>query len=356
MGRETGRRAWPPAGDGLEHALDSVADEAIALAARLEPLEGLSAGLDGIRRRVEQVVERLGRLTGPMDNEQVRWVETWPRSFALQSAPVDAGPMLAARMNERPAAWVFTSATLAVGEDFSLLQGRLGLEDAEVLSVGSPFDYAARSRLHAPQGLPEPSSRDFTRRALEAAVPILEASAGGAFFLFTSHRALREAADWFRSRFGSERFVLLVQGTEPRDVLLRRFRDSGSAVLLGTGSFWEGVDVRGPALRLVVIDRLPFAVPDDPVLEARLARAREEGGSPFRDIQLPEAALALKQGVGRLMRDVEDQGVVVISDPRLVSKSYGKVFLDALPPMPLERDPAAVVDFLAALRPPGAAA
>lgn len=356
MGRSTGRSAWPEPGGELEGALDAIADTAIALAARLDPLEGLSAGLDGVRRRVEQLVERMARLTGPMDSDQVRWVETWPRSFALQSAPVDAGPMLAARMDERPAAWIFTSATLAVGDDFSLLQQRLGLHEAEVLTVGSPFDYGSRSRLHAPPGLPEPSSRDFTRRALEAAAPILEASAGGAFFLFTSHRALREAADWFRSRFGSDRFPLLVQGTEPRDVLLRRFRDSGSAVLLGTGSFWEGVDVRGPALRLVVIDRLPFAVPDDPVLEARLARAREEGGNPFRDIQLPEAALALKQGVGRLMRDVGDRGVVVISDPRLVSKSYGKVFLGALPPMPLERDPVAVADFLTAMQPPGAAA
>jgi ATP-dependent DNA helicase DinG len=356
MGEGTGRRAWPDPGGEPERALEVVADEAIALAGRLEPLEGLTAGLDGIRRRVEQLVERMSRLTGPMDHDHVRWVETWPRSFALQSAPVDAGPMLAASMNERPAAWIFTSATLAVGDDFSLLQGRLGLHDADVLSVGSPFDYAARSRLHAPPGLPEPASREFTHRALAAAAPLLEASAGGAFFLFTSHRALREAADWFRSRFGDERFPLLVQGTEPRDVLLRRFRDSGSAVLLGTGSFWEGVDVRGPALRLVVIDRLPFAVPDDPVLEARLARAREEGGNPFRDIQLPEAALALKQGVGRLMRDVGDRGVVVISDPRLISKSYGRVFLGALPPMPLERDPAVVAAFLAAVQPPGAVA
>ncbi len=355
MGRDTGRRPWPAPGGHVENAIETLIDEMIVLASRLSALDGMGAGLDGVTGRVAQAVDRLTRLTGPADSDQVRWVEIWPRSFTLQSAPVDAGPTLAARMEERPAAWVFTSATLAVGGDFSLVQARLGLAEADLLSVDSPFDYPGRSRLFVPGGLPAPSARDYTHRALGAMLPLLEASGGGAFFLFTSHRALREAAEWFRGGAAASSYTLLVQGDEPKDILLRRFREAPRAVLLGTGSFWEGVDVRGPALRLVVIDRLPFAVPDDPILEARLDRARENGGNPFRDIQLPEAALALKQGAGRLMRDVEDEGVVAICDPRILGKSYGRVFLDALSPMPLERNPQAAVEFLANTQPGGTA-
>ncbi len=347
MGRDTGRRAWPAPGGNVEQAIETLIDELVVLAGRMTALDGLSPGVDGVASRVAQSVERLTRLSGKADPEQVRWIEIWPRSFTLQCAPVDAGPALAARRDERPSAWIFTSATLAVGGDFSLVQARLGLEDADLLSVDSPFDYPRRSRLFVPSGLPEPAARDYTQRALGAMLPLLEASGGGAFFLFTSHRALREAADWFRAGAAAGGYTLLVQGDEPKDILLRRFRDAPRAVLLGTGSFWEGVDVRGPALRLVVIDRLPFAVPDDPILEARLDRSRENGGNPFREIQLPEAALALKQGAGRLMRDVEDQGVVAICDPRIVGKSYGRVFLSALSPMPLERDAQAVAGFLA---------
>ncbi len=195
--------------------------------------------------------------------------------------------------------------------------------------------------------MPEPASRDYTRAVVEAARPLLEASGGRAFLLFTSHRALREAAALLRSEGDSlASFPLLVQGDEPRDKLLERFRKLGNAILLGTSSFWEGVDVRGDALALVVIDRLPFASPGDPLLQARLEAIRQSGGQPFRDFQLPQAVIALKQGVGRLIRDYEDRGVVMICDPRLSGRSYGRAFLNSLPPMPVIRDGATACAFL----------
>jgi ATP-dependent DNA helicase DinG len=221
------------------------------------------------------------------------------------------------------------------------------------LRIDSPFDYARQALLHAPQGMPEPSSPEFTDRVVERAVPLVEASGGGAFLLFTSHRALERAARLLRARWvvdGEERYPLLVQGESPREQLLRRFRECGDAVLLGTSSFWEGVDVQGAALRLVIIDKLPFASPDDPLTRARVEHIRSEGGNPFPEYQLPEAALALKQGVGRLIRSERDEGVVVICDPRLVTRGYGRVLLSSLPPMKRTRDRDEVLRFLERLR------
>jgi ATP-dependent DNA helicase DinG len=171
---------------------------------------------------------------------------------------------------------------------------------------------------------------------VDAALPLLETSGGRAFLLFTSHRALGEASEWLRHRLGERApFPLFAQGEAPREVLLRQFRELGNAVLLGTSSFWEGVDVKGDALSLVVIDKLPFASPDDPVLSARLEEMRRRGGNPFSQYQLPQAVLALKQGVGRLIRDANDSGVIMICDPRLMTRAYGRVFIDSLPPMPV---------------------
>jgi ATP-dependent DNA helicase DinG len=236
-----------------------------------------------------------------------------------------------------------------VGEDFGAFLDRLGLEDAGTLKLASPFDYRSRTRLYVPEDMPAPSDPGYTRQVVEVALPLLEASGGRAFLLFTSHRALQLAAKLLRPRAAELGFPVLVQGDEPRARLLASFRRLGNAVLLGTQSFWEGVDVKGPALSVVLIDKLPFAAPDDPLLKARLERAREAGRDPFRDVQLPQAVLSLKQGIGRLIRDDADAGLAVVCDPRLLGRGYGRVFLASLPPMPLLRREDEAIDFLVGL-------
>jgi len=238
---------------------------------------------------------------------------------------------------------VFTSATLSVSGDFTHFTDRMGLADADTLQLDSPFDYARHARLWLPEHLPEPRDSGFVEALLDQVVPLLEASRGRAFLLFTSHRALRRAAELLADRVS---FPLFVQGEQPRSILLEKFRDSGNGVLLGSASFWEGVDVIGDALSLVVIDKLPFAAPDDPVLEARSAALRRAGGNPFTALYLPQAVIALKQGAGRLIRDVHDRGVLVICDPRIRSRSYGRVFLESLPPMQPVEDRSEVEEFL----------
>jgi ATP-dependent DNA helicase DinG len=262
--------------------------------------------------------------------------------------PFDVGTTMRGIMAGRPAAWIFTSATLAVAGDFSHFTTRMGLhERCDTLAIDSPFDYPQQALLYLPEGLPDPTTAAHGEAVIQTAAGLAEISGGGAFLLFTSHRALAQAARLLRERWGTgkdARLHLLAQGEGPREHLLREFREHGNAVLLGTASFWEGVDVKGSALRLVVIDRLPFASPEDPVTRARLQRAREDGGNPFSDFQLPEAAIALKQGVGRLIRDFDDRGLVVLGDPRLRSRSYGRVFLNSLPAF------ARIDDFATAMR------
>jgi ATP-dependent DNA helicase DinG len=220
-----------------------------------------------------------------------------------------------------------------VGEDFSHFLTRIGIDGAITRALPSPFDYARNARLYVPEGLPEPNAPDFTDAFMHAVWPLIEAAGGGAFVLFTSHRALQAAQRWVQSRAAPG--PVFVQGEGSRSQLLEQFRAAGNGILLGTGSFWQGVDVRGPALRLVAIDKLPFAVPSDPLVRARIEAIRRDGGDAFGAFQLPHAALALKQGVGRLIRDFEDKGLVVLGDRRLRTRGYGRVFIASLPPLPL---------------------
>ncbi|HEV8443545.1 MAG TPA: ATP-dependent DNA helicase, partial [Steroidobacteraceae bacterium] len=297
--------------------------------------------------RATELAARLGEITQAEEHEGARSIELTQRGFSLSLLPFDVAERFAALAGGTRAAWVFTSATLSVGEDFQHFTSRLGLAEAETLAIASPFDFESQALLYLPSGLPDPASPTHTPAVIDAAVPLIEASAGGAFVLFTSHRALQRAADLLRARWTElSEFPLLVQGEAPREQLLRSFRDSGNAVLLGTASFWEGVDVRGDALRLVIIEKLPFASPDDALTRARIEHLKATGGNAFRDYQLPEAALALKQGVGRLIRSETDRGVVVICDPRLVDKPYGRVFRASLPPMPVTRIAADAEKFL----------
>ncbi|MER2602493.1 MAG: ATP-dependent DNA helicase [Candidatus Competibacter phosphatis] len=292
-------------------------------------------GLENCQRRGEDLALRLAALTGEESNlDNVRWFETRGRGFTLSLTPLDIAPKFQERLAAQPGAWVFTSATLAVGQSFEHFAARLGLRDYAGLRLDSPFDFARNALLYHPPDLPDPTSPRYTAALLEAMLPVLTASRGRAFLLFTSFRALREAAAWLTDRLD---YPLLVQGEAPKGVLLRQFRAAGNAVLLGTASFWEGVDVRGEALSCVIIDRLPFAAPGDPVVQARIESLRQRGEDPFLYYQLPHAAITLKQGVGRLIRDVSDRGVLVLCDPRLLTKSYGRVFLDSLPPMPRTR-------------------
>jgi ATP-dependent DNA helicase DinG len=335
--RRSSRPDWLAADSPFADATQELAASLRVLATELAE-QGGGAGISQCTARASELASRLNVVLHAEENEGARSIELTQRGFTLSLLPFDVAGRFSQMTTSTRAAWVFTSATLSVGEDFEHFTSRLGLEDAETLAIASPFDFESQALLYLPTGMPDPSSGNHTQAVVDAAVPLIEAAAGGAFLLFTSHRALQKAADLLRSRWAEiGDFPLLVQGEAPREQLLRRFRDSGNAVLLGTSSFWEGVDVKGDALRLVVIEKLPFASPDDALTKARIEHLKANGGNPFREYQLPEAALALKQGVGRLIRSESDRGVVVICDPRLVDKPYGRVFRSSLPPMPVTR-------------------
>ncbi|MFE0502059.1 ATP-dependent DNA helicase [Lysobacter soli] len=287
-------------------------------------------------------------------DESVLWYELTARGFRLSRTPLDVAGPLAQHRARSQAAWIFTSATLAVGGRFEHFAIKLGLylkgeDPPHTLLVPSPFDWETQALCYLPRGLPEPIVRHYNESMIDKVRPVLEASNGRAFVLFASHRALREAAELLKDG----PWPLFVQGEAPRAVLLERFRASGNGVLLGAASFREGVDVAGDALSVVVIDKLPFAAPDDPVFEARLDAIRRNGGNPFRDEQLPQAVIALKQGAGRLIRNENDRGVLVLCDPRLTSKTYGSVFLNSLPPLPKTRRVEDVAAFFEAAQAPG---
>jgi ATP-dependent DNA helicase DinG len=282
--------------------------------------------------------------------EDVRWAETFGQSVQLHVTPLQSGELFRRQMDDHPRAWIFTSATLAVGDDFRHFTREIGVPEARTARWESPFDFRSQALLYLPKGLPpEPNDPAFTDAVIEAALPVLQASGGRAFLLFTTLRALRRAHDLLRGRL---EFPLLVQGTGSRSELLARFRSLGNAVLLGSASFWEGVDVRGEALSLVVIDKLPFAPPDDPVLAARIDAVKAEGRNPFNELQLPQAVLQLKQGAGRLIRDEGDRGVLMLCDPRLISRPYGAKILKSLPPMKPTRSLEEVQAFFATLAVP----
>ena len=348
LGVGTTRMAWagvsgrPQVEEGAETLSRVLRD----LDDMLAPLAQRGRGLESCARRAGDLLAAFQAFLEPDEESQVQWFETFSQSFILRLTPLDVGGAFQGQMARHPGAWVFTSATLSVGGTFDHYRGRLGIDgEARTLQVESPFDFERNALLYAPQGLPEPNSPFYAEAFLEEAIPVIRASRGRAFVLFTSHRALREAAGILGERLD---YPLLVQGESAQADLLERFRAMGDAVLLGTTSFWEGVDVRGEALSAVLIDRLPFASPSDPVTQARIESMKRGSGNPFRDYQLPQAVIGLRQGVGRLIRDNTDRGVLMIGDPRLFGRSYGRVFVKSLPPMPVTRNLDDVQAFFAA--------
>ena len=269
------------------------------------------------------------------NEETIRWVEIRGHHLYLNQTPVNIAETFQQRLHAYNASNIFTSASLAIDNDFSHFGHQLGLEACRSRVWESPFDYQSQTCLYLPTDLPDPNQPEFFDAFIERTIKLLAYSDGHAFVLFTSHQALAKAADVLSDRI---EYPIFIQGRAPRSELLNRFRKTKHAVLLGTNSFWEGVDVKGEALSSVIIDKLPFASPDDPVLQARLNYLSKQGGNAFMDYQVPQAAIALKQGVGRLIRDVSDRGVCTICDKRLVNKVYGKKIIKALPAMPITHD------------------
>lgn len=353
LGESSRRAAWSEVmyRDELQEALADLAAGLDALSGELEMAAPRSPGLAKVHERTQELAAVFATLTGAAPVDQVHWFETFQRAFLIRMTPLTVAEPLKALVYGKPAAWIFTSATLAVGDDFRHLTDELGLDEVRTLKLASPFDFSRQAALYVPENMPEPSAPDYTAAVVEAAIPVLEASRGRAFVLFTSHRALQEAARLLEGRLRARNlpYPLLVQGTAGRNELLDAFRRHGNAILLGTGSFWEGIDVRGEALSLVIIDKLPFASPGDPLLQARMDALKRQGRNAFTEYQIPQAVIALKQGTGRLIRDVTDSGVLMLCDPRLLSKGYGKLFLDSLPPMRRTRKLEVVQNFFAAL-------
>ena len=286
---------------------------------------------------------------GEEKTEDVLWVETFGLSLQLHLTPLSIAEVFNKQREGTPRAWIFTSATLAIKQDFTYFASRMGLSEAESRTWPSPFNYGEHALLYVPRTMPLPQSPDYSDAVIEAAMPLIEAAGGGAFILCTTLRAVNRIAERLREIFREKElpFPLFVQGESGKTDLLERFRRSGNGVLVGSQSFWEGVDVRGDALSLVVVDKLPFAPPDDPVLSARIKALEKDGGNGFMDFQLPEAIMSLKQGAGRLIRDERDRGVLMICDPRLISKSYGRRIWQSLPAFSRTREEKDACEFLA---------
>ncbi|MGF6753899.1 ATP-dependent DNA helicase [Paraburkholderia sp. GAS42] len=339
--------------DALATALAGHAERAESIGAclrRARELQGILAGWTTPPTEVEREAASDDKSKDATDpNEKVRWIEVFSHTVQLHETPLSVAPIFAKQRAGVPRAWIFTSATLSVRGDFTHYAAQMGLNARRSMTLPSPFDYATQGLLYVPRNLPQPSSPAFTDAVFDAALPAIEASGGGVFMLCTTLRAVDRIATKLRDTIESRgwNYPLLVQGDASRTELLERFRSYGNAILVGSQSFWEGVDVRGDALSLVVIDKLPFAPPDDPVLSARLDALTKKGLSPFAVHQLPQAVITLKQGAGRLIRAETDRGVLMICDTRLVDKPYGRRIWQSLPPFKRTREIEVVREFFA---------
>ncbi|REG58991.1 ATP-dependent DNA helicase DinG [Paraburkholderia sp. BL6669N2] len=340
--------------DALASALAGQAERAESIGAclrRARELQGVLAGWTTPPTQTEREAADGASADGKTEradpNEKVRWIEVFSHTVQLHETPLSVAPIFAKQRAGVPRAWIFTSATLSVRGDFTHYAAQMGLNAKRSMTLPSPFDYPTQGLLYVPRNLPQPSSPMFTDAVFDAALPAIEASGGGVFMLCTTLRAVDRISAKLRDTIEARGwdYPLLVQGDASRTELLDRFRSYGNAILVGSQSFWEGVDVRGDALSLVVIDKLPFAPPDDPVLSARLDALTKKGLSPFAVHQLPQAVITLKQGAGRLIRAETDRGVLMICDTRLVDKPYGRRIWQSLPPFKRTREIEVVREF-----------
>ena len=318
-----------------------------ALTDVLETQAARDPALENCWQRGAALMVQLQRWLGAENANLVRWVEVFTQSVQLHATPLSVAEGFGKQLNAQPRAWIFTSATLAVKSDFSHYINQMGLTNADTGYWSSPFDYDKQALFYAPPDMPDPNSPGYSASVAVAALPVIQASQGRAFVLCTSLRAMREIHALLKEAFEQNgiEYPLLMQGESSRTELLERFRKRGNAVLVGSQSFWEGVDVRGEALSCVIIDKLPFAPPDDPVLSARIDKLNAEGKNAFMEYQLPYAVITLKQGAGRLIRDEADRGVLMICDPRLITKPYGRRIWQSLPPFKRTRVLADVLAF-----------
>ena len=348
----------------LQPAFDDLDAACAELARALEINRGRDAELDlliarvaGLRRDLSNWGRELKKTTdtddlGESDGDDtmpsVRWISVSTYGAQFNQTPLMPGQALAHAREAQPQAWVLTSATLTAAGRFDHYLAELGIEDATTARWNSPFDFPQQALLYLPQSMPSPYDASFAQKVAEAAWPLVRANGGRAFVLCTTLRAVDKVADRLRQLMAidDQPLPLLVQGTSTRRALIEAFRGSGNAVLVGSISFWEGIDIRGDALSLVVIDKLPFAPPDDPVVEAKIRYLKKSGRNPFNEYQLPEAIMLMKQGVGRLIRDESDRGVLMILDERVITKPYGKAILSSLPPFARTRSEAEAVEFL----------
>lgn len=364
LGPAAGRMALAGIRDraGFDRALDTLAERLSELAETLGAQEERAEEIRNCRARADEFLARVREwreadarpredaFDAPGPADFVRWIEAYAQSVAMYVTPLDVARIFRSQMEDGGRAWIFTSATLSVNGDFSHYQVEMGLAGARTLTWPSPYDFESQALLYVPEGLPDPNAEGYVDAVIDAAWPVVRASDGHAFLLFTSLRAMDRGYDQVAAKLKAEglEWPLLLQGSSSKNELLERFRRSPHAILVGSQSFWEGVDVKGEQLSVVVIDRLPFSPPDEPVLAACIERINRAGGNAFMEYQLPRAVITLKQGAGRLIRDETDRGALMICDPRLVEKHYGKRIWRALPPFRRTRTLADVEAFFAA--------
>ncbi|MFH0262100.1 ATP-dependent DNA helicase [Vibrio barjaei] len=332
------------ASPSIKRELDRLLDAINLVIDVLKLALGRSQLLDTAFERANLIKGRIERVCDVTITGYSYWYDTSPRHFSLHITPLTVADKFHEQVEIKGGAWIFTSATLAVSDDFGHFTSRLGLIPKQQFSLPSPFDYPTQARLCVPRYLPEPNSQGLAQKLVNMLSPVIEENQGRCFFLCTSHSMMRELGEKFRESLS---LPVLLQGETSKQKTLAEFMELGNALLVATGAFWEGIDVRGDTLSCVIIDKLPFTAPDDPLLKARIEDCKLQGGDPFQQVQLPDAVITLKQGVGRLIRDQKDRGALIICDNRLVTREYGATFLASLPPIPRTRDLGTIRQFLA---------
>jgi len=343
LGFGNGIRRGPNDNDNLSESYKALRMDLHVVQTALDSLPVQSDKIESLARRSSEIEEELAEILESESKAHVYWCENRGRGVFLWASPIHVAGILKERLFSKVNSSILTSATLATGGNFSFAKSRLGLEEARELIVPSHFDFASQAILYVPRNIPEPREEGWVRHACNELETILDASDGRAFILFTSYAQMEQVYESLKSRL---RFPILIQGEKSKSGLLDSFRNTPNAVLFATSSFWQGVDVQGEQLSCVVIDKLPFSVPSDPVVAARIAQINESGGNAFYEYQIPTATILLKQGMGRLIRSKTDRGILALLDKRMMTKSYGRMFLQSLPPAPLTHDSNKIGAFL----------